>query len=66
MAISTFKYCSQRDVKDVYPNIDESVNGKNNRHAYGEKHTKSVSCFTGDSHAIQQKDTSEAENSYTA
>ena len=23
MAISEFKYCSQRDVKDVYPNIDE-------------------------------------------
>ena len=40
--------------------------GKNSRHAYGEKHTKSVSCLTGDSHAIQQKDTSEAENSYTA
>ena len=24
MATSVFKYCSQRDVKDVYPNIDES------------------------------------------
>ena len=24
MAISSFKYCSQRDVKDVYPNIDEA------------------------------------------
>ena len=24
MATSTFKYCSQRDVKDVYPNIDEA------------------------------------------
>ena len=24
MATSTFKYCSQRDVKDVYPNIDET------------------------------------------
>ena len=26
MAVSSFKYCSQRDVKDVYPNIDESDN----------------------------------------
>ena len=26
MATSTFKYCSQRDVKDVYPNIDETDN----------------------------------------
>ena len=26
MATSTFKYCSQRDVKDVYPNIDEVDN----------------------------------------
>ena len=24
MAVSAFKYCSQRDVKDVYPNIDET------------------------------------------
>ena len=24
MVDSAFKYCSQRDVKDVYPNIDES------------------------------------------
>ena len=24
MAVSSFKYCSQRDVKDVYPNLDET------------------------------------------
>ena len=23
MAVSSFKYCSLRDVKDVYPNLDE-------------------------------------------
>ena len=26
MAVSSFAYCSQRDVKDVYPNIDETDN----------------------------------------
>ena len=26
MAVSSFKYCTQRDVKDVYPNIDEADN----------------------------------------
>ena len=42
------------------------MDGKNGRHANGEKHTKSVSCFTGDSDTIEQKDTGDAENNDTA